>query len=144
MGAKVISDPVEKNKASALIFIEAIGNRDLISLGALYARDGIFWQPGKKLILAGPHSQGETANLVPNIYRRLPEGMAFDNYSVVAEGNKVAVESVTHAKLANGNLYKNQYNFLFYFNNQGKITQFKEYWGTLHAFEMLFERKTHL
>lgn len=134
----------EKNKAAALAFIEAIGHQDLITLASIYSVKGSFWQIGKKLVLSGEHSQVETANFIPRIYQRLPKGMSFKNTSIVASDNRVAVESVSNAQLYNGNAYKNQYNFMFYFDKNGRVIKFKEYWGTHHAYEMLFEKETDL
>lgn len=134
----------EKNTVTALAFIEAIGNQDLLTLASLYSLKGTFWQIGNKLVLSGEHTQVETANFVPRIYKRLPYGMKFDNSSIVASNNRVAVESVSHAELYNGNTYKNQYNFMFYFDEKGKVIKFKEYWGTHHAYDMLFEKETDL
>lgn len=134
----------ENNKATAITFIEAIGNQDLLTLASIYSLKGTFWQIGNKLVLSGEHSQVETANFVPRIYQRLPFGMTFDNTSIVASDNRVAVESVSTAKLYNGKTYNNQYNFMFYFDKKGKVVKFKEYWGTHHAYDMLFEQETDL
>lgn len=132
----------EENKIRALTFISAIGHQDLLTLATLYALKGTFWQIGKKLVLSGEHSQVETANFVPRIYQRLPSGMSFENTSIVSSERRVAVESVSNAILHNGKTYKNQYNFMFYFDDAGKVIQFKEYWGTHHAYSMLLEGQT--
>ena len=135
---------LERNKVHALQFVDAIGKQDLVTLASLYSRKGVFWQIGSKLELAGNHSQIETAKFVPSIYKRFPSGMTFNNITVVAENNKVAIESISKADLYNGTAYNNQYNFIFYFDDKGRVTKFKEYWGTLHAYERLFEGRTHL
>ncbi len=139
-----MNDRLERNKTNDRAFIEAIGRQDDLTLGSLYAPDGTFWQIGKKLALAGSHSLEETAVMIPKIYERLPNGMEFEISSMVAEGNKVAVEADSNATLANGKPYNNQYHFLFHFNDDGKIVEFKEYWDTLYAFETLFDGKTQL
>ena len=134
-----MDDRLERNKSRARAFIEAIGKQDDLTLASLYAKNGTFWQNGKKLATAGSHSLKETAILAAGIYERLPNGLEFEISSMVAEGDKVAVEAESHATLANGGPYNNQYHFLFHFNDDVKIVEFKEYWDTLYAFETLFE-----
>lgn len=131
-----------RNRHRALAFLDAIGEQDLLKLASLYARGGTFWQIGDRLNLAGPHTQMAIADAVPRIYRRLPHGMHFEIHSVVAEGNRVAIESTSHAPLLGGGEYENQYNFLFRFDRDGHVQQFKEYWGTLHAYRTLFRETT--
>lgn len=135
---------LERNRTNALAFIEAIGAQDLLTMGSLYAARGSFWQVGHQLVTSGRHSLLEIAHFVPSIYRRFPNGLEFENRSIVAEGDRVAVESASRAALRNGTEYHNHYNFLFQFDRRGKVLVFKEYWGTLHAFETLFDGRTVL
>lgn len=65
------------------------------------------------LVLSGRHSLLEIAHFVPKLYRRFPNGLDFDVRSTIAEGDRVAVESVSLATLRNGTEYHNHYNFLF-------------------------------
>lgn len=138
------SCPVERNRHAALEFVAAIGRRDLAALARLYSRSGTFWQIGEHLNLSGSHTQMATADAVPRIYARLPEGMEFDVHAVTSEANRVAIEATSHAKLRDGGRYENHYHFLFRFDAHGRVLQFKEYWGTLHAYRTLFSGHTVL
>jgi ketosteroid isomerase-like protein len=55
--------------------------------------------------------------------------------SAIAQGDKVAVEATSHAKLKNGKVYSNQYHFLFEIRD-GQILSIKEYMDTKHAFDI--------
>jgi ketosteroid isomerase-like protein len=137
-------DPLEKNKVRALAYIEGIGTRDLEGIFKLLHEDATFWQIGKKLELAGPHDMAETARLSEKAISKFPNGMKFKIKTVTGEGNRVAIEAESDAVMANGKPYNNQYVFFFYFDDDGKIIEFREYWDTLYAFETMFEGKTEL
>jgi ketosteroid isomerase-like protein len=55
---------------------------------------------------------------------------------VTAEGDRVALEAESYAKMKNTKTYQNKYHFLFVVRN-GKIQQVKEYLDTMHANEVL-------
>jgi ketosteroid isomerase-like protein len=57
--------------------------------------------------------------------------------AAVAQGDKVAVEATSHAKLKNGKVYQNAYHFLFEFRD-GKILSVKEYMDTKHAYDTFY------
>lgn len=135
---------LERNKATALTYIEGIGTQDLSGIAKLLRSDATFWQIGKKLELAGSHDMAETARLSLKAISKFPSGMTFTIATITAEGNRVAVEADSNAILANGNPYNNQYVFFFYFDDEGKISEFREYWDTLYAFETMFDGDTAL
>ena len=98
----------------------------------------------RELELAGYHDMAELAELTPKAMGKFPNGMEFEIFTVTAEENRVLVESESHAVLANGTPYNNQYVFAFYFDDDGRILEFREYWDPLYAFETMFEGKTTL
>jgi hypothetical protein len=55
--------------------------------------------------------------------------MKFEILTITGEENRVLVESESEAVLANGNRYKNQYVFAFYFDNTGKILEYSRILG---------------
>jgi ketosteroid isomerase-like protein len=57
--------------------------------------------------------------------------------SAIAQGDKVAVEATSYAKLKNGKVYQNAYHFLFEFRD-GKILSVKEYMDTQHAYDIFY------
>jgi ketosteroid isomerase-like protein len=138
------TDALERNKATAIAYIEGIGRKDLEGIFQLLREDATFWQIGKRLELAGSHDMAELARLSQKATSKFPNGMRFDITTVTAEGNRVALEAESDAVLANGQPYNNQYVFFFYFDDEGKIIEFREYWDTLYAFETMFEGRTRL
>lgn len=139
-----LDDVLENNKATALAYIEGIGTQDLKGIFKLLREDATFWQIGKKLELSGYHDMEETAKLSLKAINKFPSGMKFNISTITAEENRVAVEAESEAVLANGNPYNNQYVFFFYFDDEGKISEFREYWDTLYAFETMFDGETTL
>ena len=138
------SSQTERNKATALSYIhDGIGAQD-ISVFRYFREDARFWQNGQKLELAGYHDIREMAELAGKAMAKFPNGMKFEILSVTAEENRVLVESESDAELANGTRYQNQYVFSFYFDEGGRILEFREYWDPLYAFETMFEGKTTL
>lgn len=135
---------IERNKATALSYIhDGIGAQDT-SVFRFFRSDARFWQNGKKLELAGYHDMTELAELTPKAMGKFPDGMEFEILTVTAEENRVLIESESNATLANGTHYNNQYVFAFYFDEAGKILEFREYWDPLYAYETMFEGKTTL
>ena len=63
---------------------------------------------------------------------QLDGGMTMEVKGVTTEGERVAVETASFAKLKNGRVFNNQYHFLFIVKD-GKITAIKEYNDTAHA-----------
>ena len=55
---------------------------------------------------------------------------------ITAEGDRVAVEAESYAKMKNGKTYQNTYHFLFIVKS-GKIEAVKEYLDTIHAQDVL-------
>jgi len=129
---------IEENKKNALLFIKCIGSQDLSTLSDLYAQDGMFWQNGHKLEISGAHKPTDIAEAIIKLFARLPKGMKFEILSVTAEENRVSVEATSEAVMDDGQEYKNQYHFMFIFNEDGKLSWVKEYWDTLYAHETLY------
>ena len=58
----------------------------------------------------------ELERLTPKAMSKFPNGMRFEVSTVTAEENRVLIEAESHATLANGKPYDNQYVFAFYFD----------------------------
>jgi len=132
-----MSPNVERNKANAVAFIEAIGRQDP-GLLSMYAEEGRFFQIGRKLPTAGWHTMSSLQKITPAILHQFPNGMQFSLGLILANDDWVVIESESRAVLRDGTPYNNQYMFVFKFDDDGKILEFKEYWDTLHARETLF------
>jgi ketosteroid isomerase-like protein len=139
-----VTKQVEINKETALNYIhEGIGAQDPSAFSHFH-KDARFWQNGKKLETAGYHDISDLAGLAAKAMGKIPNGMKFEILTITAEENRVLVESESEAVLANGNRYNNQYVFAFYFDNAGKIIEFREYWDPLYAYETMYDGKTEL
>lgn len=135
---------IEKNKATALAYIhEGIGRQDSSAIRH-FRDDALFWQNGKKLETAGYHDMKALAIIAPKAMGKFPKGMKFKILTVTAEENRVLIESESEAVLISGAEYNNQYVFVFYFDEQGKIKEFREYWDPLYAYETMYEGNTTL
>ncbi len=109
-----------------------------------FHKNARFLQNGRKLELAGYHDREELARITSKAVGKFPDAMKFELLTVTAGENRVLIESESNATLANGQHYNNQFVFAFYFDEEGKILEFREYWDPLYAFETMFEGKTTL
>jgi hypothetical protein len=70
---------------------------------------------------------------------QLPKGLRMTVKSVVAEGNKVAMEAESYGELRNGRVYNQEYHFLLTIRD-GRIAGVKEYLDTQHVDATWFEQ----
>jgi ketosteroid isomerase-like protein len=83
---------------------------------------------------------GEIRDMLPQIGAVIAENTDKDGLSmtvtgITADGDRVAVEAESHARLKTGTVYHNQYHFLLLFED-GKVKRVKEYNDTAHAAEI--------
>ena len=64
---------------------------------------------------------------------------SFDDVHVIADGDYVFRQHTYRATTMRGRPYENVYGFLFRFNDDGLIDRIWEHWGTLAAYEQLFQ-----
>jgi ketosteroid isomerase-like protein len=76
--------------------------------------------------------QGRFGEIGEALGGQLDGGMTMEVKGITAQGERVAVETESLAKLKNGRVFNNQYHFLFVVKD-GKITSIKEYNDTAHA-----------
>lgn len=129
---------IEENKAAIARFIGAMQASDVATLGALTTEDFVWWILGKPEALptAGEHSRDFFLKFFEGSEATFPEGVSFVPTSMIAEGNRVAVEAELDAVTATGANYNNRYHFMFELEG-GKIRRMNEYMDTLHA-KMVF------
>jgi len=122
---------VEQNRQAALRMLEAVGARDVATLGDLMSDDATWWTIGR-----GPREaatpRADFLETLPAVMGQLFAGpVRFTVKGVTAEGDRVAVEADSEAELANGKTYANLYHFLFVFQD-GKIAAVREYNDTAY------------
>ncbi len=124
-----------QNKEVVSEFFERFSNGRIDDAFALVGDDASWWEPGD-LPFSGTKTKAEYLQIVGNIQRGFPSGLQLKATSMIAEGNKVAVEVESYGEHANGKRYTNKYHFLITIE-AGKIIEVKEYMDTLHLFQLL-------
>lgn len=127
----------EANKRTALRILEAIAAHDAKVFEDCLHEDATFWTCGEpgRFPPAGRKSRAETVAYMatPSPY----EGGGVNTArTVVAEGDRVAMESYNSGKAADGRVYANTYVYLLTFQD-GKVIEIKEYFDTLAAMDFM-------
>lgn len=131
---------IEQNVAVARRFYECFSAGDLDGVMATLNEDARFRVPGKpdELSSGGWYDKARIRRLFEFMTKRLKDGLHMDVLSVLADGDKVALEVVSEGELENGRRYNNEYFVLFTFAD-GKICEVREYNDTLHAYKTWIE-----
>ncbi|MBD3007235.1 nuclear transport factor 2 family protein [Streptomyces sp. 5-10] len=124
----------EQNKETVRAFIDALNRQDLDGLGALLTDDATWTVCARDIPAAGSH--GKKALLG----RVLPTAMAIfepgepktEITRMIAEGDMVSAEMVSHGRLRHGAVYSNQYSHMYEIH-LGRITAVREYTDTDYA-----------
>lgn len=126
---------VEENKKIVLGFIENLsaGNAPA-AFGAL--ADSATWWVAGSFPLSGTKTKAQFAELAGGLASKIDGGLRITPKGVTAEGDRVAVEAESYAKMKSGKTYQNLYHFLFTVRD-GKIQAVKEYLDTMHANDVL-------
>jgi len=126
---------VEENKKVVANFFEAMnaGNGAAL-LGAL--ADSATWWVGGNFAISGTKTKAQFAELMGQIGAKVAGPLRVTPVGITAEGDRVAVEAESYAKMKSGETYENKYHFLFIVRD-GKIASVKEYLDTSHASEVL-------
>jgi len=125
----------EQNKQVAIRFIEAFSRADTETLRQCLAPDAVVHSKGFGK-LSGTRSYEFIVATTSAFKDVIPTGLNPKFHSVMAEGDRVAVEFEGNATLANGEPYKNQYCLVLTFE-KGRIKQVNEYYCTLLADEKI-------
>ena len=125
----------EANKAAVQRFFTAMNEGDVAGIVDAYTDDGQVWTMGSTLI-SGRFSRDQIRAAAGGIFDAFPEGIRFELHDMVAEGDKVAVEASSRGLHASGQVYSNQYHFLFQFRD-GRVFRLKEYMDTERVTDIL-------
>ena len=131
---------IEDNVAIARRFYDSFTAGDLEGVMATLAEDAQFRVPGKpnELSSAGWYDKAKIRKLFEFMTSRLKGSLKMEVLSVLADGDRVALEVVSEGDLENGRRYNNEYFVLFTIRN-GKIKEMREYNDTLHAYKIWLE-----
>ena len=131
---------IESNKKVATEFLNRFNAGDLAGALDAMTDDATWWIAGKpdQLPAAGLHSKEQIAKLEQTMGRRLKNGLKMTVKSLIAEGDKVAVEVESYGELKNGRIYNQEYHMLMTIRD-GKISAVREYLDTQHVFATWFQ-----
>jgi len=118
----------EGNKERVRQWFDTLSRGDVEALLQGYAEDAEIWTAGSTLI-SGSRSKEQARKDAGSILEVFPQGLRFEIKAMTAEGERVAVEAESHGLHASGEIYHNQYHFLFVFRD-GLLVQLREYMDT--------------
>ena len=130
---------IEFNKKLVTDFLDALVDYRGKEAMDMVHEDCYYWIIGDKTLFpfAGEYNKAELENIMLGSYdvhdehdkRMKPTS---DIIGITAEGNRVAVETLAHVPLQDGDVYNQTYHWLFEIKDQ-KICVIKEYLDTLKA-----------
>lgn len=124
-----------RNRKAVEDFFAALNRGDVPALLDAYTDDGHCLTMGRTLI-SGKFSKAQIAAAAGGIFEVFPEGIRFEIKAMTAEGERVAVEAESEGLHVSGQIYSNQYHFLFRFRD-GKVVEYKEYMDTERVTDIL-------
>ncbi len=127
-----------ENKAVVTRFFEIFSSGDVPALLDAMADGGSWWVSGRLEGMSGRYDKASFGPLVEGakaIYKS--GGLTITPVSMIAEGDKVAVEATGFAELTDGRTYEPQYHFLVTVRD-GKVFEVREYMDTQHARDTFF------
>jgi uncharacterized protein len=120
---------LEENKATAIAFLEIVSGLRSGDANTLTTRNATWWLNGTTS-RSGMRSVADVLQAVKTNLLGQAEGpMDGTIGAIVAEGNRVAVETAGRLRLKGGRLYTNQAHILFIFED-GRIASIREYGDT--------------
>jgi uncharacterized protein len=125
----------EDNKQLVLGFFESLNAGNASAIMSALADSATWWVAGN-FPLSGTKTKSQFGELMGQLGSKIDGAMRVTPIACTAEGDRVAVEAESHAKMKNGKTYQNKYHFLFVVRD-GKISQVKEYLDTMHANDVL-------
>jgi ketosteroid isomerase-like protein len=134
----VLPMSLDANKRLVREFLDHYANARYDTALAMLAPDARWWIPGhpQEFPAAGWADKATVERRLAANLKLLPHGIEIIVGDMTAEGDRVAVEAESKAKLVNGTLYHNRYHFLFVVRD-GRIQTVKEYLDTLHVVNTL-------
>ena len=129
----------DENKRIATEFFARISASDVPGVLAMMADDATWWLPGKpgSSPIVGVQTKEQMARLFGVMASQLENGLKMTVKSLVAEGDKVALEAESYGRLRNGRVYEQEYHFAITIRG-AKIAAVREYLDTQHTFATWF------
>ena len=140
-GSGVVSDAMPDNAANKAVvvdFLATFSRGDVAGLMERMDEDATWWVSGTIEGLSDTYDKQALTTLlggIKDVYRQ--GALRITPLSMIAEGDKVAVEAESYAELNNGRIYNNFYHFLFELKG-GRVLRVREYMDTMHAQAIFF------
>lgn len=116
------------------VFSEGVVDKTLDAL----TDDVTWWVSGKLDGMSGTYDKDGFGKLIGGVADVYVNPLRVTPISMVAEGNRVAVEADSFAELKDGRIYDPRCHFLFEVAPDGRIAVVHEYLDTKHAFDIFF------
>lgn len=125
-------------RSVAAEFFARLDANDIPGALALMSDDATWWIAGKPGTnpVVGTLSKERLERVFHRMLGQTVDGLRMTVKGVIAEGDKVALELESHARLKNGRVYAQQYHTLMEFRD-GKIRAVREYLDTQHVLAVL-------
>lgn len=125
----------EESKKIVLSFFENLNAGNAAAALEALSDSATWWIQGN-FPLSGTRTKAQFVELLGQLGAKIDGALALRVKGVTAEGERVAVEAESFAKMKNGKTYQNRYHFLCEVR-AGKIQAVREYLDTMHANEVL-------
>ena len=129
---------IEDNKAAVTRFLEIFSEGNPEKTLAALTDDVTWWVSGKLEGMSGSYDKVGFGQLIGGVADVYKAPLRITPRSMVAEGDKVAVEADSYAELKDGRVYNPRCHFLFRVAPDGRIAKVHEYLDTQHAKEIFF------
>jgi ketosteroid isomerase-like protein len=129
---------IEANKATAARFLEIFSSGAVEQILDALADDVTWWVSGRLAGMSGTYDKAGFGKLIGGVADVYAAPLKISPISMVAEGDKVAVEADSYAELKDGRVYNPRCHFLFQVAPDGRIRTVHEYLDTQHAKEIFF------
>jgi uncharacterized protein len=120
----------ERNKQRVTDFFARLGSpKDVAGAMTMMADEGSWTLLGSsdKLPFFGTHSKAAITGMLQQLVPAMKDGLHITPVGLVAEGNRVAMESTSYGELPTGRVYQNRCHFLVELREDGKILHIREY-----------------
>ena len=125
----------ENSKQIVLGFFENLNAGNAAAALDALGDSATWWIQGN-FPLSGTRTKAQFVELLGQLGAAIDGALSLRVKGVTAEGDRVAVEAESFAKMKNGKTYQNRYHFLCEVRS-GKIQAVREYLDTMHANEVL-------
>ena len=122
------------NDSQALVrdFFEVFSRGDIDGVLARMTNDATWWVAGQIEGMSGTNTKAQLGVILHQVKLLYRSGaLKITPSSMIAEGDRVAVEADSYAELVSGGVYANQYHFLIVFRD-GLVQSVREYSDTHH------------